>query len=118
MSQPRRFDHIALGRRGEELVARWYLQRGCTVVARNWRCAAGELDIVVRCAETLVFCEVKARSSERFGSPFEAVDHRRRQRLRNAAGQFLASSGQRARQIRFDVAAVVGPRVEVIHGAF
>lgn len=113
-----RFDHLALGRHGEDLVARWYMAQGDVVVARNWRCRSGELDLVVRCGDLVVFCEVKTRSSTRYGSPFEAVDRRRRSRMRAAAREFLRVEQPGGRGTRFDVAAVLGGSVEVIHGAF
>ena len=59
----------ARGRWGEEEAARWYRTRGYEVVARNWRCRAGELDLVARIDRTVVFCEVKARRSDAFGIP-------------------------------------------------
>jgi putative endonuclease len=114
------FDHLRLGRHGEDRVARWYGERGHRVVARNWRCAEGELDLVVLTGDgVVVFCEVKTRSSDRFGSPLEAVDHRRRRRLRAAATRWLGEHRPAGTTgVRFDVAAVRGGRVEVVEGAF
>ncbi len=122
MATNRRFDHLALGRHGEDLVARWYTSEGHELLARNWRCSSGELDLVARDGSTIVFCEVKTRSSTRYGSPFEAVDRRRQQRMRAAAAEFLraerSSSLRHPARVRFDVAAVIGGSVEVLRGAF
>jgi putative endonuclease len=113
-----------LGARGEELAAAWYRARGYRVVARNWRCAEGELDLVVLGQGDLVFCEVKTRSSDRFGVPAEAVTPAKQRRLRVLATRFLAEhaesvrDGRRHPGIRFDVAAVQGGVVEVIEAAF
>ena len=65
--------HIAYGQRGEELAAQWYRRNGYTVVARNWRCAIGEIDLLARRGATLVVCEVKTRRSDAFGVPALAV---------------------------------------------
>jgi putative endonuclease len=95
---------------------------GYDVVARNWRCREGELDLVVASRSELVFCEVKTRSSDRFGVPAEAVTSAKQRRLRMLAARFLAehpsARGAAGRRIRFDVAAVTGGRVEVIEAAF
>ena len=117
-----------LGARGEQLAADWYAARGYQVVARNWRCREGELDLVLARDGELVFCEVKTRSSDRFGTPAEAVTPAKQRRLRVLAARFLAAgagaggagaAGAGAgRGIRFDVAAVTGGRVEVIEAAF
>ncbi len=115
-----------LGTRGEQLAAAWYQARGYAVVARNWRCREGELDLVVARPGELVFCEVKTRSSHRFGTPAEAVTPAKQRRLRLLAARFLAGHDGGAgapgrgggRQVRFDVAAVTGGRVEVIEAAF
>jgi putative endonuclease len=64
------------------------------------------------------FCEVKTRTTDRFGMPAEAVTHEKRMRIRRLASRFLADSPVRPREIRFDVAAVLGGQVEVIEGAF
>jgi putative endonuclease len=118
-----------LGARGERLAAEWYSTRGYQVVARNWRCRDGELDLVVARPGELVFCEVKTRSSDRFGVPAEAVTPTKQRRLRLLAARFLAAGGAtgatgagprsgRGRRLRFDVVAVTGGRVEVIEAAF
>jgi len=110
----------ALGARGEELVAAWYEARGYEIVARNWRCREGEIDLIVRTAGTYVFCEVKTRTSTLFGSPLEAVTRDKQMRLRRLAARWLEFDAPRpAREIRFDVAAVLGPKdIEVVEAAF
>jgi putative endonuclease len=88
------------------------------VVARNWRCREGELDLVVRNPDTLVFCEVKTRTSDRFGLPVEAVTPAKQRRIRALAAQYLRTEGQPAPGIRFDVVSVLGDRVDVVEAAF
>ena len=111
-----------LGARGEQLVAEWYAARGYRIVARNWRCREGEIDLVVWSRHgDLVFCEVKTRSSGRFGVPAEAVTPVKQRRLRVLAARFLAAHGPEVagrRGLRFDVASVTVGRVEVIEAAF
>ena len=109
---------LALGARGEDAVAAWYAARGYQIVARNWRCREGELDLVVRRAGVLVFCEVKTRSSAAFGAPVEAVTWRKQQRLRLLARQWLLAHDGRPGRMRFDVASVLAGRVEVLQDAF
>ena len=103
---------------GEDAAAAWYEANGYEVLARNWRCREGELDLVVRRIRTIVFCEVKARVNDVFGAPAEAVNHLKRQRLRVLAAKWLEDSPIRPREIRFDVVSVTGDLVEVIEGAF
>lgn len=110
--------HLERGRFGEELVARWYRQHGYEVVARNWRCREGELDVVARRPGTLVICEVKTRASDAFGGPAAAVSRAKQMKLRAAALRFLADHGLHERDLRFDVACVVGATVDVIEAAF
>jgi putative endonuclease len=94
------------------------------VVARNWRSSGGELDLVARRDDTVVFCEVKTRTGNRFGTPAEAVTRTKQGRLRRLAVQWLASQRTTApgwrgpTRLRFDVAAVVGDDVQVIEEAF
>ena len=107
-----------LGAVGEERAAAWYLARGFTVLARNWRCRDGELDLVVVGHGVVVFCEVKTRTSDRYGLPAEAVTQRKQQRLRGLAARFLRENPQVATALRFDVASVRSGRVTVIEAAF
>ncbi len=111
-----------LGARGEDRAADWYRAAGYEVVARNWRCAEGELDLVVGRPGELVFCEVKTRTSDRFGVPAEAVTIAKQRRLRTLAASFLADhpldAGAAGRSIRFDVVAVRGSTLDVIEAAF
>jgi putative endonuclease len=88
------------------------------VVARNWRCRDGELDLVLRLGRTFVFCEVKTRTSDAFGLPAEAVTRQKQARIRRLAARYLEDAPMRPREIRFDVAAILGGRLEIIEGAF
>jgi putative endonuclease len=107
-----------LGAHGERLAARRYEAAGYRVVARNWRCREGELDLVLRGPGVLVFAEVKTRASDRFGVPAEAVTPAKQRRIRRLAQRFCAETGERAPQLRFDVVSVLRGRVEVLEGCF
>jgi putative endonuclease len=111
---------LALGASGEERVAAWYRSAGYEVVARNWRCREGEIDLVCARAGTLVVCEVKTRSSLAYGHPAEAVTPAKQRRLRTLALRWLAAEdpSPRPASIRFDVAAVLPGSIDVIEGAF
>ncbi|MCW5979800.1 MAG: YraN family protein [Bryobacteraceae bacterium] len=99
----------ALGRRGEDLAHRYLRERGFIVVARNHRARSGigELDIVARDGEMLVFVEVKSRRTDEFGSPDRAIDPDKRDRLLRAARDYVRRSGADWKQVRFDVINVV-----------
>lgn len=99
-----------VGRHGERVVARMLEDDGWVVLARNWRCEHGELDIVALDGECLVAVEVKTRRNAAFGPPQEAVTHAKLQRLRRLVGAWLASQDQRFRELRIDVCAVTLPR--------
>jgi putative endonuclease len=96
----------SIGSRGEDAAADAYRRRGYRVVARNWRCRIGELDLIVERRGVLVFCEVKSRRDSAFGGGYEAVTWRKRAKLRGLAEAFLQATGARPRAIRFDVASV------------
>ena len=107
-----------LGRWGEERAADWYRRRGWEVLDRNWRGSRGELDLVLGRHDTVVFCEVKTRTSAAFGHPAEAVDHRKQQRIRSLAAEWLSLHRPSAGELRFDVACVLAGQLEVREGAF
>ena len=104
---------------GEDAAASWYEAAGYEVVARNWRCAMGELDLVCRRGRSVVFCEVKTRSSDAFGAPVEAVTRDKQARVRRLAARWIEDAASfRPVEIRFDVASVMDGSVEVVTGAF
>jgi len=110
--------HLERGRQGEELAAAWYRNHGFELVARNWRCASGEVDLIVRRGRLLVVCEVKSRRSDAYGGPAAAVGRLKQQRLRRLAAEWLATTGVHGVDVRFDVVAITGVDVEVIEAAF
>jgi putative endonuclease len=108
----------ARGRWGEDQAERWYRGHGYDVLDRNWRCDVGELDLVVAVDHTVVFVEVKARASDAFGAASSAVDHRKQRRLRILAARWFAAHPDRHGDVRFDVVAITGIRIEVLIAAF
>ena len=116
---------IDLGAQGEDQAARWYADAGYEVIARNWRCREGELDLVAARGPVIVFCEVKTRRGTAFGGPAEAVTAAKQRRLRRLASRWLADrppGAPRWPDIRFDVACVTPTgstaSVEIIENAF
>jgi putative endonuclease len=114
----------AIGAYGERLAERHLTDQGLIVLARNWRCAAGEVDLILSDgADMVVFCEVKTRRSGRFGTPAESISATKVRRLRRLAAQWLAESPEHPREVRFDVVAVLpqprgATRVEHVRAAF
>lgn len=112
------------GDRGERAAARYLEERGCELLAAQWRCRYGELDLVARSRDGVIcFVEVKLRSAGAIGLPREFVDGRKRDRLRKAATAYLLETGLDDVPARFDVAEVyVGKngslRVEYLEDAF
>jgi putative endonuclease len=98
-----------LGRFGEAYAARHLVDGGMVVLDRNWRCEAGEIDLVLRDGTVLVVCEVKTRSSEAFGSPLEGVTERKAARLRRLAAHWLAEHDLRPPHVRIDLVGVLMP---------
>ena len=92
---------------GEDAALAVYRGRGYRMVARNWRCRIGELDLVLVRDETLVFCEVKSRRGAGLGAGYEAVTARKRAKLRAVAEVFLLSRRLTPGAVRFDVASVL-----------
>ncbi|KRO46955.1 MAG: YraN family protein [Ilumatobacteraceae bacterium] len=109
-------------------MSRWYEQHGYVIVARNWRSKRGELDVVARKDGVLVVCEVKARASNAFGTPAEAVTPAKQLKVRRATADFRASMRESndpiaslvnvVRAVRFDVACVLGTQLEMLEDIF
>ncbi|HEX3979573.1 MAG TPA: YraN family protein, partial [Acidimicrobiales bacterium] len=112
----------ALGSAGEAEAVRWYEDQGYEVLERNWRRREGEIDLIARRATTVVFCEVKTRTSDRFGTGAEAVLPAKQRRIRRLAARWLSeltpAVGRARVEVRFDVVCITAGQVEVIEDAF
>jgi len=113
----------AIGRQGEDIAADWLRSHNYTIVTRNYRKRFGEVDIIARQDEWLVFIEVKTRSSARFGSPLDSVTEKKQHQLSRIANDYLSRNDVLDVPCRFDVVSVLlhrdqPPRVEVIVNAF
>jgi putative endonuclease len=113
---------LPLGQRGEDIAGRYLRRCGYRILERNFCAAGAEIDLIAADRETLVFVEVKARSSAAFGEPAEAVDARKSERIRRAAAMYLRRNHAEARVARFDVVAITGAgrarRLELLKDAF
>ncbi len=98
-----------LGHYGEALAARFLRERGMNILARNWRCATGEIDLVARDGGCLVVVEVKTRRGSRFGLPVEAVTWAKLVRLRRLAAAWLREHPDGTESVRIDVVGVLVP---------
>lgn len=96
-----------LGRRGEAVAADWLEAQGYAIVARNWRCASGELDLIARRGQVTAFVEVKTRSSAAFGHPLEAITAAKAARLRRLAAEWCRANGPVRGETRIDAIAVL-----------
>lgn len=113
---------VAQGTAAEDLALRYLEARGLTLVARNFRCRTGELDLIMRDREQLVFVEVRSRRHSRYGTPAESVTRTKQQRLLRAAAFYLQRQRLLDAPCRFDVVAILQaedePRMEWIRDAF
>jgi putative endonuclease len=113
---------LLLGKEGERVAERYLQKKGYVLVERNYRCPAGELDLIVLDRRVVVFVEVKTRTGLGFGSPLEAVEFRKQRKMIQVAQFFLAEKRLQQRDARFDVIGVswLGrePVVEHIENAF
>ena len=113
---------LLLGKQGERVAEQYLKKKGYKVVERNYRCAAGELDLIVLDRRVVVFVEVKTRTGHDFGTPLEAVEFRKQRKMIQAAQFFLTAKRLHQRDARFDVVGVSWPSgepiVEHIENAF
>lgn len=103
----------------EEIAAAYLAEAGYTVIARNFSDRHGEIDIIAREGEYLVFIEVKFRRDGRMGEPAEAVDVTKQQRIRRTAQYYLYKYGIcQEMACRFDVVSILGKEITLIRDAF
>lgn len=111
-----------LGTEGERAAERYLRAQRYAILARNYRCKLGEVDLVALDGRTVVFVEVKTRRGEGFGTPFEAVTHHKRRQISRVAQYYLVRHRLLDREARFDVVGVWWegdqPRCELIKNAF
>jgi putative endonuclease len=96
-----------LGKSGEQAAAEYLESHGLRILDRNWRCAAGEIDIVAAERQVMVVCEVKTRSGTGFGTPLEAITRQKLARLRRLAARWLVANGVLFDEIRIDVIGLI-----------
>ncbi len=112
-----------LGQNGEDIAAEFLCKNGYSILTRNYRCPLGEIDIIAKIREVLVFIEVKTRMSEAYGSPAAAVTHRKQRQISNTAQYYLAERKLFDAPARFDVVSIIirsaqGTLIEIIPNAF
>jgi len=111
-----------LGRKGEAVAERFLRDLRYRIVARNFRCRAGEIDLVALDGRVLVFVEVRSRRGDRTGTPLESVDGRKQAQVARVARHFLAARGLGDHDARFDVVGIRfdqdPPEVEHVRAAF
>jgi putative endonuclease len=111
-----------LGKEGERVAEQYLRKKGYRVVERNYRCSAGEVDLIVLDRRVIVFVEVKTRTDHRFGTPLEAVEFRKQHKMIQAAQFFLSQKKLHQRDARFDVVGISWPGgeplVEHVQNAF
>lgn len=102
-------DSELLGRWGEDLAAEFLRKKKYRLVACNYRCRFGEIDLIVENKKFLVFVEVKLRKSPKFAQAMEFVDQRKQERLKQTAAMYLAQQEDAGKQPRFDVVEIYAP---------
>lgn len=112
-----KLNKVALGLRGESKACRYLKRRGYKILKRNWRNPFGEVDVIARKGEDIVFIEVKTRLSDNYGLPNEAVDKRRRERYRQAANFYFLNREINC-VVRFDIIEVFKGKINHLENAF
>jgi len=112
-----------LGIAGENLAVAFLRKNGCTIICRNFRTRWGEIDLIARCKNIILFIEVKTRSNADFAQPWEAVGFRKRKHLKAAAKLYIQEHPHSGVEYRFDVVSITlketcEPEIEWIQQAF
>lgn len=107
-----------LGAQKECLAAEYLRSQGMQILEQNFRCRIGEIDVVARDGDTLVFAEVKYRKNDHYGSPLEAVNFHKQNTIRKVAEYYLMCNPMVRMTVRFDVIGILGDKIEHIRNAF
>jgi len=108
----------AIGRDGEEIAAEYLRNNGYRIVEKNYKNRFGEIDVIAKDGNTVVFIEVKTRNTPSYGTPSSAVDSKKQQRIGKVAVTYLTKKGLTQHPIRFDVVSICDGEIEVIRDAF
>jgi putative endonuclease len=115
-------DRISLGKKGEEIALSYLKSKKYKIVEKNLRNRFGEIDIIAKDKGTLVFIEVKTRTSEAFGTPIQGINEKKQERLKQLAMRYLAEKGLIDQEVRFDVLGILqigkDTKIEHIPNAF
>ncbi len=110
------------GKKGEDLAARYLVNKGYRIIYRNYRTPYGEIDIICEYEKSVIFVEVKTRTNTKYGMPEEAVTIKKRDHIRKTALAFLGSLDRPFAEMRFDVLSIMlkdgDPVIEHIEAAF
>lgn len=110
--------HLISGKRAEDKASDYLINKGLVLIARNFRCKVGELDLIMKDGETLVIVEVRYRKSDEYGSALESVTATKQAKIIAATHYYLSNSNT-DRPVRFDVVAISGPgKINWIKNAF
>lgn len=101
-------DHLTYGKKCEALATSYLKRKGYNIIANNYKNTIGEIDIIAQWNNTIVFVEVKGRTSRAFGDPFEAINYQKQRKIRQVATVYLKSKGKLNSPCRFDAIAVLG----------
>lgn len=109
------------GKRSEIIAADYLREKGYKIIETNYKNKVGEIDIIAQDNDYIVFVEVKARLSQKFGHPFEAIDERKQQKIHNVASIYLMQNKKYGTKCRFDAISILGlenPEITHIVDAF
>lgn len=95
-----------LGNHGEQLAANYLKKQGYRILETGYTCKVGEIDIIAKNKEFLIFCEVKLRKTDAYGYPFESVNKRKQEKIRKIATYYFSFVSDRERSCRFDVISI------------
>lgn len=113
-----RKNNRSVGTEGEEKARAFLETRGCKILKANYRCPGGEIDLIAKEGETILFVEVKYRTGEGSGQPEEAVDSRKQRTISRCALHYLARRGSVDVPCRFDVISIAGEEIRWHRNAF